>query len=215
MNKVRLEAFSDGVFAIAITLLVLNIAVSPTTRRLPEDLRHIWPQYLAYGMSFMIIGIIWAQHHTLFTIIRKTDHIFLLINIVFLMVIGFLPFPAHVLGDQLGKHNEQAAMSFYAGTFIIVAVAFNALWRYASWNRRLLSERADARLIQVTNRSYLFGPILYIVDFALSFASSVASLIFFLVLAVFYAVTPITVIARTRFLRPFTGLEPPDRNPPA
>src|SRR5579864_5181639 len=187
----RILAFSDGVFAIAITLLVLNIGVSPDTRHLPEDLGRIWPEYLSYAMSFMIIGIIWAQHHTIFTLIKGTDHIFLLINIAFLMWIAFLPFPTHVLGEQLGKHGEQAAMSFYSGTFLAGTLVFNALWRYPASGRRLLGSQADPWLVEVISRSYNRGPLLYVIDFALSFLSAPLSLALFLLVALYYAVAPI------------------------
>jgi uncharacterized membrane protein len=203
----RIVAFSDGVFAIAITLLILNVGVSATGNRLPEELRNAWPEYLSYALSFLIIGIIWAQHHALFTLIRRTDHILLLINIVFLMWVAFLPFPAHVLGEHLGKAGQQAAMTFYAGTFLVGALPFNLLWRYASYGKRLLGDKVDRRLVRVISRSYAFGPVLYALDLALSFLSAPVSLAFFFLIAVFYAVAPIPAVGRTRLMRPFTGLE--------
>jgi uncharacterized membrane protein len=206
----RIVAFSDGVFAIAITLLILNVGVSAAGGDLPQELRKAWPEYVSYGLSFLIIGIIWAQHHALFTLIRRTDHVFLLINIVFLMWVAFLPFPTHVLGQYLGKGGEQTAMSFYSGTFLMGALAFNLLWRYASWGDRLLGEEVDRRLVRVTSRSYAQGPLLYLVDFALSFVSVPASLTLFFLLAVFYAVAPIPAVGRIRFMRLFTGLEDED-----
>src|SRR5579875_3582714 len=95
----RLLTLSDGVFAIAITLLVLSITVPKVDSGLWAALRHQWPQYLSYVESFLIIGIIWAQHHQMFRHIERVDHTFLLINIVFLMWIASLPFPTELLGN--------------------------------------------------------------------------------------------------------------------
>jgi len=202
----RISAFSDGVFAIAITLLVLSIGVPTDTHGLPEELLDAWPKYLSYALSFIVIGIIWAQHHAIFALIKRTDHVFLLINVLFLMWVAFLPFPTQILGQNLGKHNEQAAMSFYAAVFVLGTLPFNLLWRYAAHGRRLLADDAAPHLVRVTSRSYAIGPLLYLIDFALSFVSSRISLAFFILLAVFYAVAPIPAIGGSRVLRPFTGL---------
>jgi len=208
----RILAFSDGVFAIAITLLVLNVAIDPKTRRLPEELLNLWPAYLAYGMSFLIIGIIWAQHHAIFSLINRADHIFLLINILFLMWVAFLPFPAHVLGQELGSHNQQAAMSFYAGVFLVGTLPFNLLWRYPASGYRLLRPDADPHLVRVTTRSYTIGPFLYLIDLVLSFVSVPLSVILFALLAVFYAIAPIPAVARTRLMRLLTGTPTRDQS---
>jgi uncharacterized membrane protein len=206
----RLLAFSDGVFAIAITLLVLNITLPGHSPHLAQALKDLFPQYASYVISFTIIGIIWAQHHTVFTLIRSTDHVFLLINILFLGWIAFLPFPTHVLGVSLGTHDEGPAMVFYAGTFLAGAIFFNLLWRYPAWNGRLLRADADPHLVAVTNRSYLFGPIIYAVDLALAFYSATASLILFFLVSILYAVAPIRQVGMTRLLRP---LSRPDGKP--
>ncbi|MDQ2741004.1 MAG: TMEM175 family protein, partial [Chloroflexota bacterium] len=97
----RLLAFSDGVFAIAITLLVLDLHQPTVAHGLLGALLQEWPAYLSYALSFLIIGIIWAQHHAMFRSIRRTDHLFLLINVVFLMWIAVLPFPTALLAKYL------------------------------------------------------------------------------------------------------------------
>ena len=203
----RIMAFSDGVFAIAITLLVLNISLPGHVENLPRALRDLFPEYLSYAMSFLVIGIIWAQHHAIFGLIRRTDHVFLLINIIFLMWIGFLPFPAHVLGENLGKSGEQTAMILYAGTFLIGTLPFSLLWNYAAWDGRLLREDANRHFIAVTTRSYNIGPLFYIVDLALAFVNATASFILFFAIAVFYALTPIQRIGQSRILRPLTHVD--------
>src|SRR5947209_4359375 len=193
----RLMAFSDGVFAIAITLLVLNISLPGHVVDLPRALRDLFPEYLSYAMSFMVIGVIWAQHHAIFGLIRRTDHVFILINILFLMWVAFLPFPAHVLGENLGRHGEQTAMILYAGTFLVGTLPYALLWNYAAWNNRLLRTDANKHLVTVTTRSYNLGPVFYIVDLGLAFVNSTASLILFFLIAVFYALSPIRRISQS------------------
>jgi uncharacterized membrane protein len=203
----RILTFSDGVFAIAITLLVLNINLPQHYDSLPRALRDLFPEYVSYALSFLILGIIWAQHHAVYSLIRRTDPIFLLINIVFLMWVGFLPFPAHVLGENLGKSGEQTAMLFYAGTFLIGTVPYNIFWFYASRSGHLLKADADPVRVALTTRSYKLGPVLYAVDFGLALVNATASLVLFFVIAVFYAVSSIRQISGSRFLAPLFGIK--------
>src|SRR4051794_13556034 len=134
----RILAFSDSVFAIAITLLVLDLRVTPDAHDLGRSLRDAWPHYLSYALSFFTIGVVWAQHHGLFRLIRRSDHVFLLINVLFLLWLAALPFPTGVLAEYLGKDGEQTAMLFYVGTWIVGTIPFNVLWRYAASGDRLL-----------------------------------------------------------------------------
>src|SRR6266850_3656217 len=145
----RVEAFSDGIFAIAITLLVLNIRVpSPDLTGhggtlLPALLR-LWPAYLGYLISFFTIGIMWVNHHSMFVLIRRTDRYFLLLSVFFLMWIAFLPFPTAVLAEYLSEpKGRRVAVALYSATFVLIAVAYNALWWYAVRGGRLLDENAD------------------------------------------------------------------------
>ena len=202
----RILAFSDGVFAIAITLLVLNINLPQHYNSLTRALHDLFPEYVSYALSFLILGIIWAQHHAVYGLIRRTDPIFLLINVVFLMWVGFLPFPAHVLGQNLGTSGEQTAMLFYAGTFLIGTVPYNLFWFYASKGGHLLRVDVDPARMALTTRSYMLGPVLYAVDFGLAFVNATASLVVFFLIAVFYAVSPIRQITGSRLLRPVFGI---------
>jgi uncharacterized membrane protein len=166
--------------------------VPAVDHRLWSALLHEWPAFLSYALSFLIIGIIWAQHHGIFRHIVRSDHIFLLINVIFLMWVAFIPFPTALLSDYLENPGEQQiAMEVYAGTFLIGALLFNLLWRYAVYGRRLTAEDADEREIQLISRSYTFGPVLYGIDLGLGFVSAVASLILFILIALFYAVSPL------------------------
>src|SRR5687768_10043846 len=115
----RIEAFSDGVLAIAITLLILEIKVPQVAAEKGPTLGHslivLWPSYVAYVLSFMMIGIYWANHHYVFQLYQHTDHFFNLLNVLFLMCIAFLPFPTAVLGDYINHPPQrQIAISFYA-----------------------------------------------------------------------------------------------------
>ena len=145
----RLEAFSDGVFAIAITLLVLEIRV-PTGDQLasPDRLLHalgdLWPSYLGYVLSFVTVGIMWANHHNLFRYIARVDHGLLLANLLLLVVVGFIPFPTALLAATLGEPTDQIGLLVYSGSFTAVAIAFNVLWYQArSHGGRLLRRDAD------------------------------------------------------------------------
>jgi len=188
----RILAFSDGVFAIAITLLVLNLTVPEVKSGLSDALFQRWPAYLSYLLSFVVIGIIWAQHHHIFRFIKRTDHPFLLINIAFLMWVSFIPFPTAVLAQYLKNPTEQrAAMLFYSGTFVVGAALFNLLWRYASYRDRLVGKGIERRSLDKITSSYNLGPISYLVDFILSALYVPAGLALFFVIAVFYAVSPL------------------------
>ena len=131
----RIEAFSDGVFAIAITLLILEIQVPPQTPHggLRSALADLWPSYLAFLASFMTIGVMWLNHHRLFTLINKKDDGLIAFNLLLLLGITWLPFPTALLAEHLlGAHaDQQVAALIYAGSFLALAIVFNVMWRYA------------------------------------------------------------------------------------
>jgi uncharacterized membrane protein len=185
MRTSRLEAFSDGVFAIAATLLILNVSVGPG--RLAGELIRIWPSYAAYAVSFVTIGIIWANHHTLMGQIAHVNRLFLMLSVLFLMVIAFIPFPTRLLAENiLVPENVQAAAIAYGITMILTAVFFNLLWRYAAGGRRLLRTDSDARTVQGIGRSYLPGPFLYAAATVVALANPYLSAGLYTAIAVFY-----------------------------
>jgi uncharacterized membrane protein len=185
------EAFSDGVFAIAITLLALNIrvpsAASLAGGGLPGALLAQWPMYLAFVISFITILIMWASHHNLFTLIRRVDQYFLLINGLLLMLITFVPIPTALLAEYLRHPEGRLAAAVYSGTFVLIALAFNGLWRYAAHRHRLLDPAADLWRMQAIHRADLLGPLLYGLAVALAFVSVFACLAICIGLAAFYA----------------------------
>jgi uncharacterized membrane protein len=142
-DTVRLVAFSDGVFAITITLLVLEIRPPTDDTNLLHGLVALWPSYLAYALTFLFIGQVWANHHVMFDHIRAADRVVLLLNTLLLMVVAFLPFATSVLADALRSGDGQrTAVAFYGIAFGVTALTFNAVWQYAC-RHRLLSRALD------------------------------------------------------------------------
>lgn len=188
----RLEAFSDGVFAIAITLLVLDIKVPvdlPVNTRLASALLAQWPAYLAFVTSFATIGIMWINHHRLFNLIIRTDQMLYILNGLLLLGITFVPFPTKLVAEYLLKPDRATAAMVYNGTYVVIAIIFNLLWRYASHNYRLLDHNVPPEWVVGITRQYRIGPIFYLVAFALALVSVPASLVLNLLLAVFFAFT--------------------------
>jgi uncharacterized membrane protein len=142
----RILALSDGVFAVAITLLIFEIAVPTTTSDadLPRTLLGLWPRYLAYVVSFVVIARFWVAHRLAFRLIARDDGVLVWLNLLLLMLVAFLPFPTAVVGTHAGS---PAATVFYATSVILAAMASAAYWWYASGRAGLL--RADARRAQV------------------------------------------------------------------
>ena len=137
----RLVAFSDAVFAITITLLVLEIKPPTDYQNLLHGLAVLWPSYLAYALTFLFIGQVWANHHVMFDQIRLADRLILLLNTLLLMVVAFLPFATSVLAGALRTgHGQRTAVVFYSLTFAVTALTFNGVWQYAS--RHLLLNKA-------------------------------------------------------------------------
>ena len=137
MPKNRLEAFADGIFAIAATLLTLNLTVTEG-HPLGQELLTIWPQYAAYAISFLTIGIIWINHHTVMHQIGRVDRTFLTLSVLFLAVIAFIPFPTRLLAANIQTDGARAGAFAYGITLTLTAVFFNVIWRYAASGRRLL-----------------------------------------------------------------------------
>jgi uncharacterized membrane protein len=190
-ETVRIEAFSDGVFAIAITLLVLGIKVPKPHElgaggSLGSTLIKQWPHYLAFVTSFVTILAKWVNHHRIFSFIQRTDHPFLYWNGLLLLFITFMPFPTTLLAEYLLHPEAKVAGAVFAGTYVASAFAFKGLWHHASKNGRLLARNVDNREIRQITRQYRFGPLLYLAAFALSFVSVGVSVGLCLSLAVFF-----------------------------
>ncbi|HZT92776.1 MAG TPA: TMEM175 family protein [Gaiellaceae bacterium] len=179
----RLETFSDGVFAIAATLLILDVHSAGGS--VAHGLVHAWPSYVVYAISFLTIGIIWVNHHAVMSQIGRVDRTFLFINVVFLMVVAFSPFPTRVLGAHLREGSRAAALA-YGLTFTLMAVCYGALWFYAALGRRLIAPEASARVVSGITRSFLPGSFVYGAATLSSLASAYLAVALYAAIALFY-----------------------------
>jgi uncharacterized membrane protein len=187
------EAFSDGVFAIAITLLVLTVAQPRTYHNLAHELATQWPSLAAYIVSFAVIGIMWINHHSVFINLERVDRGLLHLNLLLLMTIAFLPYPTGVLGQALAKgQGTRTAAVVYGVVMMVNAFVWSGLWLYATRHRRLLcadfpeSERTKATLL------FTFGVLAYAVSVGVAFLNAYAFLALQGALAVYYALDPIS-----------------------
>jgi uncharacterized membrane protein len=186
----RIEAFSDGVFAIAITLLVLDLKVPRELdpgRTLVSALGAMWPTYLAFITSFATILIMWINHHRMFTLIGRADDRLLFYNGLLLLGVTIVPFPTALVAEYLRHEGQRTAAAVYNGTFIFIAISYNLLWRTAAVNDRLLHAHASRPAVQRIFVAYRYGPLWYVIAFVLGFVSVTASLVVNLALAVFFA----------------------------
>ncbi len=186
MDTNRVEAFSDGVFAIAITLLVLEIKVPPI-EDLGLGLLRLWSSYLAYAISFIVIGAIWINHHTMFAWFVRVDQKLLILNTLHLMFVAFLPFPTAVLSEAFHTSSSQeVATAFYAGTLTIIGVFVTTMWRYAESHRELLDAAISPEQAKAIEKRILIGPIGYAVATILAFINPWLSITLFIALNAFY-----------------------------
>jgi len=146
----RLEAFSDAVFAIAITLIVLELGVSARGEKdLLAAILHQWPSYLAFVTSFMTIGVIWLQHSGITGALRAADVTLYRINLVVLLLVSFLPFPTKLVGEFIGeRHQERVAVVFYGLTLLALALALTGFVRYAAERHRLVKDEIEAHVVE-------------------------------------------------------------------
>jgi uncharacterized membrane protein len=187
-ETVRVEGFSDAVFAIAITLLGVDLKIPPPgSPGLSANLLAQWPEYLSFLSSFGTIAIAWLYHHKLFTVIRRADHSLLLLNCLLLLGVTVMPYPTRMLAEYIGSPDARIAAMLKAGTFFITALLFNLLWKHASARGQLLDPRADPHTIDIISRQIAIVPYLYAGSFLLASVSAFASTLLNLVLVVFFA----------------------------
>jgi TMEM175 potassium channel family protein len=184
----RVEAFSDGVFAIAITLLILDVRLPSDIEpgKLATALLKLWPSYLAFLTSFGTIGIMWMNHHRLFNLINSIDDGLIAMNTLLLLGVTWVPFPTEVLAQHLLGSDQYASAAFYSASYVIIAIMFNVLWRYAV-KRKLVVHHANVSAI---SRQYYFGPLFYLIALLIGLKNATACLIFNLLLVVYFAVPP-------------------------
>jgi len=193
MSTARLEAFSDGVIAVAITLLVLDLMIpSPGSRPyhpLAYHLAHNWPDYAAYVVSFVTIGIIWINHHAAISRLARADHAILLVNLLLLMSIGVLPFATSLMARYLTRpEGEHLAAGIYAGAFLVMASIFSVLnWLILARRPHLMAEQWLPERRALILRRNVVGSVPYVVAVALAPVSAYACLAICGAVAAFYA----------------------------
>ena len=191
MSTNRLEAFSDGVFAIAITLLVLEIRVPPPGfgESLGRELLAQWPSYAAFVVSFLTIGIIWINHHAMVRRLRRADHSILVWNLVLLMTVSALPFTTALMAAYLKESNgESLAAAVYSGSFLLMSIAFAGMNRHILFGRpRYLEEGISEQMRRITLKRGVAGLIPYAIATAAAPVSPYLTLGICAGVAAFYA----------------------------
>ncbi|MFQ5986451.1 MAG: TMEM175 family protein [Thermoplasmata archaeon] len=191
-RPVRIEALSDGVFAIVMTLLVLEIAVPTLATPVEEgelraELLELLPEFLGYAVSFVILGIFWVVHHRQFHFVERTDRAFVWINILTLLFVALLPFSTALLSRF---PESQTAVFVYGGNLLLAALAISAQWWYATLGHRLVNPDLDPTFLRKSRRWAFVAPAAIAVIIAISFIHVAISLVGFAILAAFFIVSP-------------------------
>jgi len=193
MGKARLEAFSDGVFAIAITLLVLTITSPENYRHLGSELADRWPSYAAYLVSFAVIGIMWLNHHTVFGHFARVDRNVVYLNLALLATVVFIPYPTGIFGQALQRgEGERVAAVVYSVTMTVNALAWAAVWLYGSSRRRLLDDAFPEEQRRTATVLFTFGTGIYMATIVVAVINAYACLALHGALVVYYALDPLS-----------------------
>ena len=188
-DTARLEAFSDGVFAIAITLLVLELHVPEVEPgRLWHGLVQEWPQFAAYLSTFFVIGIMWVNHHSMFKQIRRFDRSLLFLNLLLLLWTALLPFPTALIARTLGDGGTDAkvAEAVYGANLTLAAIAFSLIWAYAVRGRRLIDHDMTPQQERASIARFSMGTVVYAATIAVAFVSPGLALAVQFGLALYY-----------------------------
>ena len=188
MTTDRTEAFSDGVFAIAATLLILNVHLPSFDQGdVGQQLRNSWPAYLTYAISFLQIGIVWVNHHHLLELIRRIDRGLMFLNLLLLVFIGFVPFPTGLvaLAFQAGRYESLACIA-YGVLMAAMGAAFLMIWAYLARHGDLLKHAFSHGQIRQFMLRTIAGSAAYLTSAAISLVSPAASLAGFVLVALYY-----------------------------
>jgi len=194
MNTSRVEAFSDGVFAVAITLLVLQFTVPEVgSGRLFATVLSQWPQLVTYIATFLTVGVVWINHHTIFRNLRAVDRTIQFINLILLMTVVLLPYPTALLGRYLNSgQNGSVAAAFYAVVMTLMSVAFLALVAWALTHRELLRPELEAARPGTVLPRFAPGLVVYAVSIGLAFISTWLVVALYAFNAVYYALNQLS-----------------------
>ena len=202
----RVEAFSDGVFAIAITLLILEIKVPQadghmSNRQLFTLLINLWPSYFAFLLSFTAVLIMWINHHGFFKYLKTINSKFLYANGFLLLMVTFIPFPTAVLAQHINTPAANISSAFYCGAMVLVSVAYNLLWFTTAYKRALVrDEISDGLIIKIRN-AYWFGFFVYLASFVISFFQAFVGLFMCISLWVFWIVLDYNKLRKGNLLK--------------
>src|SRR5215467_9229200 len=185
MSTGRVEAFSDGVFAVAITLLVFGLAPSGGGS-LAHQLLHSWPQYLAYAVSFLTIGIMWMNHHTILAHVTRVDRPLLVLNLLLLMGVVAIPFPTALVADNLLHSGGTAAAVTYGLVMIAISCGFDGLWVYVATHAPALGAALPPEALRSSIPGFTLGGAAYVVGTLVAYFSAVLGMAIFGALAVYY-----------------------------
>lgn len=182
----RIEAFSDGVFAIAITILVLELAVPHVMHEeLLPSLINLWPKFLSYFISFAIIGILWVGHVIMFRFIKRSDRVLLWLNILLLLFISFIPFPAALLGDY---GASKYAVILYGLNLVLVGITYVSVWIYSSRNYRLIDKKVSPEMIKRGTYIIAAAPITYFIAIVIAHFNPVITMIIYILIPIAYII---------------------------
>jgi len=189
LSTARMEAFSDSIFAFAITLLVLNITIPELTRtqaldgHLLTSLIQEWPKFLSYVMSFAIIGIFWVGHTIMFHYIKRSDRTLLWLNALLLMFIGFMPFPTNLLGKYA---PEMTSVILYGATLMLAGIFFTSIWYYATKDRLLVDKSLSDIIVKKGMMVVITAPITYALAILLALINPLISLAIYVIVPILY-----------------------------
>jgi len=186
LTKTRIEALTDGIFATVMTVLVLGLTVPAANLSEPElasQIRAHWPNYIAYAFSFIVLGVYWIGHHNQFHYIKRSDRVFLWVNILFLLTVGFVPFSTSLLGLY---PFSPTAVRVYGANLAATGLALYAVWWYATSQYRLVEKDLDPHIVSLAKRRIIVGPIVSLLGIGFSFLDTRISLVLYLLLIPFF-----------------------------
>jgi uncharacterized membrane protein len=188
-DTIRIEALSDGVFAVAMTLLVIDLRVpelaqQSTFAALGLEVLKLWPHFLSYAVSFLIVGLYWVSHQLLFDLIRRSDRGLLWINIIFLLFVAVIPFSTALLGRY---HDNHFAILLYGANLILVGLALQTLWTYATTNHRLVDASLEAQTIRLGTVRLMAVPLIGALSMVITFVNVPLGMAIYVGLLVLYS----------------------------
>ncbi len=189
LGKYRLEALSDAIFAFAMTLLVLDVKIPKISEELmtpgflTRTLLELWPKFLIFATSFVILGLFWIAHHGYSHFLKRTDRYFLWINLLFLMVVVFVPFSTNLLGDY---PQQRIAAIIYGGNIMALGLTLFWQWEYATSNHRLVGSHIEPELVRRGKRRILMGISMNVCAVSLAFVNPLFSLVLYTLFPIIY-----------------------------